>query len=200
MEFKAKQRVILASGSPRRKELLELLGIPFDVVVSNVKEDEISPELDRAVYARTLAYNKAYAVAEQNTDAVVIGADTIVVLGEYIFPKPRNEHEAKEFLQQLSGQTHTVVTGVAIIVRGETYLFADETDVTFYELDDDLINMYIATGDPMDKAGAYGIQSGGALFVQSIDGDFYSVMGLPISALTKHLRKLGIISVQGGDA
>ena len=185
MIFKSEKPIILASGSPRRKELLELLGVPFEIVVSNVPENEPSSELSSVEYAQSLAITKTVTVAENYPDAVVIGADTIVALDKHIFPKPENNEEAKKFLRRLSGRTHSVITSVAISVAGKTYTFTDETKVTFIELDDALIDMYVASGDSLDKAGAYGIQSGGALFVEEIVGDYYSVMGLPISALNK---------------
>lgn len=198
MKFTTDQSIILASGSPRRKELFELLGVPFEIVTSNVSEEGLSSDMEFVEYAQSLAITKAMSVAERYPDAVVIGADTIVGLGKRIFLKPQNDAEAKVFLKELSGKTHSVVTGVAISVKGRTYTFADETKVTFMELDDALIDAYVASGDPFDKAGAYGIQSGGALFVEEIKGDYYSVMGLPIAALTRHLRMLGVITLEGG--
>lgn len=200
MEFNAERRIILASGSPRRKELLTMVGVPFDVVTSEILEDDYIEGTGVSVYAKTLAYNKAFAVAGNYPDAVVIGADTVVAIGDYIYPKPQNEQEAKKFLKELSGKTHTVITGVTIIMDGDAYRFANPTSVTFYDLDDSLIDKYIASGDPFDKAGAYGIQTAGALFVEKIVGDYYSVVGLPISLVTKHLRTLGIISLKDGAA
>lgn len=198
MKFKLNKRLILASGSPRRKELLDLLGVPFTVVKSDYPEHEYSGNWTPIEYAQSLAVSKSAVVAEEYPKAVVIGADTIVVLGERLFSKPVDALEAKQFLRALSGQTHSVITSVAIIVNGELFSFSNVTEVTFYELDDKFIDMSIATGDPMDKAGAYGIQSSGALFVEQISGDYYSVMGLPIAALTKKLVELEILSVVGG--
>ncbi|WP_438319128.1 Maf family protein [Sporosarcina sp. FA9] len=192
------KKLILASGSPRRKELLELLGVPFTVVKSDYPEDEYIGNGSPVEYAQSLASSKTVAVAEEHTGAVVIGADTIVVLGVRIFSKPIDAVEAKQFLRALSGQTHSVITSVAISVDGELITFSNDTKVTFYELEDDLIDMSVATGDPLDKAGAYGIQSSGALFVEQINGDYYSVMGLPIATLTKKLLELEILSVVGG--
>ena len=199
MQFKANKPIILASGSPRRSELFTMLGVSFDVVTSNAVENE--PELitkDFIEFAKSNAEIKASAVAKDYPNKVVIGADTIVGLGMRIFPKPKNKEEAKEFLKELSGQVHTVVTAVVVIENGELSTFANSTKVTFRELDDTLIDAYIASGDPLDKAGAYGIQSGGALFVEKIEGDYYSVVGLPIASLFEHLKALGIMSLKGG--
>lgn len=199
MEFVTNRSIILASESPRRQELLELLGIPFEVMVSNVLENEEEiGALSLAEYAKTLAVRKAEAAAKCNPKAAIIGADTIVGFEGEIFPKPRNSEEAKLFLQQLSGQTHSVVTAVAIAMAEEVVAFVHETEVSFYELEEELIDAYIATGDPLDKAGAYGIQSGGALFVKEIKGDYYSVMGLPIAILARQLQVLNILSLKGG--
>lgn len=198
MKFKTNKPIILASGSPRRKELLMMLGVDFDIVTSHA--DENNAELlttSFSEYALNNAMIKASAVAKDYRDAVVIGADTIVGLGKRIFPKPKNKEEAKAFLNELSGQTHTVTTAVVIIMNDEKFTFANETKVTFYELTNALIDIYIASGDSLDKAGAYGIQSGGALFVEAIEGDYYSVMGLPIAALFNLLETLGIVSLEG---
>lgn len=200
MKFETKRRIILASGSPRREELLQMIGVPFEVVPSNVPEDDYIEGIDMAEYAMSLAHNKAIAVAEQYQDAVVIGADTIVAFESQVFPKPKNNEEAKKFLQQLSGGTHSVITGVVISFEGNMYRFAERTYVTFHELDDDIIDAYIASGDPFDKAGGYGIQSAGALFVDKIVGDYYSVVGLPISLLTQNLRTLEVITLKDGAA
>lgn len=198
MKFKVNKKLILASGSPRRKELLDLLDVPFTVVNSNYPEHEYTGNESPVDYAQSLATSKSLSVAEEHSEAVVIGADTIVVLGERIFSKPVDALEAKQFLRALSGQTHSVITAVAILFDGELIAFSNVTKVTFYELTDDLIDVSVATGDPLDKAGAYGIQSSGALFVERINGDYYSVMGLPIAALTKKLLELEILSLIGG--
>lgn len=199
MNFNVKKNIILASESPRRKELLAMLGIPFDSVKSNVIENDASRTTTNLIhYAESLAIQKAEAVARSYPNAVIIGADTIVGLGTRVFPKPENNLEAKSFLQQLSGKTHSVITAVAIVDDGETHVFSEEVFVSFYELEDALIDAYVKTGDSLDKAGAYGIQTQGALFVKEIIGDYYAVMGLPIASLLRHLQTLGIIAVQGG--
>lgn len=199
MNIVANKPIILASESPRRQELLSMLGVPFEVTKSNVLENEEEiASLSLTEYAKVLAVRKAEAVAENHPEAAVIGADTIVGLETKILPKPRNTEEAKRFLQKLSGQTHVVVTAVAVATAGKVVAFAHETKVAFFELDDALIDAYIATGDPLDKAGAYGIQSGGAFFVKEIQGDYYAVMGLPIAMLRRQLQSLGILSLKGG--
>lgn len=199
MKFNVNKKIILASGSPRRKELLAMLNIPFEVVTSNIIENSEEMTTKNFVrYAESLAVKKAEAVAQLHPNTVVLGADTIVGLGTYIFTKPENEAEAKLFLQMLSGKTHSVVTSVAIIMDHEKYVFSDETKVTFYELEEALIDEYVKTGDPLDKAGGYGIQSLGALFIKEIQGDYYAVMGLPIASVLRHLRSLGVLSLQGG--
>ena len=199
MNFNVKKNIILASESPRRKEILSKLGIPFDSIKSDVIENDQSRTTTNLIhYAESLAIQKAEAVARSYPNAVILGADTIVGLGTRVFPKPENASEAKSFLQQLSGKTHSVITAVAIVDDGETHVFSEEVFVTFYELEDALIDAYVKTGDSLDKAGAYGIQTQGALFVKEITGDYYAVMGLPIASLLRHLQTLGILALQGG--
>ena len=199
MQFTVKKKIVLASESPRRKELFSMLNVPFAAVKSNVTENMEGMKAEDLIdYAKKLAVDKAEAVARHHTDAVVIGADTIVGSGLQVFPKPRDADEAKRFLMSLSGKTHSVVTAVAIVAEGIRDVFAVETEVVFHELDEALIDHYIATGDPLDKAGAYGIQSGGAFFVKELKGDYYAVMGLPIGKLTRHLRSHGVLSLEGG--
>lgn len=199
MQFTMKKKIVLASESPRRRELLAMLNVPFEAVKSNVTENmDGMMSKDLIGYAEGLASAKAEAVAHHHRDAVVIGADTIVGRGSRAFPKPRDAEEAKAFLTDLSGKAHSVITGVAIVAEGVRDVFSVETEVVFHELDDLLIDQYIATGDPLDKAGAYGIQSGGALFVKELKGDYYAVMGLPIAELTRRLRSHGVLSLEGG--
>lgn len=197
MKFMATKPVILASGSPRRKELLGLLGFPFEVIPSQVSENLAVGDMDRKQYVEALAKEKTMAVAQLHDSAIVIGSDTIVSLDGRIYPKPEDAEEAKRFLQELSNNTHTVTTGVGIYVNGEVVTFSVETDVTFRELDIALIDAYVASGDPMDKAGAYGIQTAGALFVDKIEGDYHAVVGLPIAELAARLQGLGLISIGG---
>lgn len=194
----AQRKVVLASQSPRRKELFAMLGIPFEVAESHVEENHEGVRHDFAHFVEELALKKALAVLQKQPQAVVIGADTIVIHKSTIFPKPRDKAEATSFLQQLSGRTHTVYTGVAIVYDDKQYVFSNATEVTFFDLDQQSIENYVASGDPLDKAGGYGIQTAGALFVKEITGDYYAVVGLPISALHYHLRTLGIYSTVEG--
>jgi len=183
--------LILASQSPRRKQLLSILGISFQIEFANIDESRLKNESPAELVAR-LSAEKAAKVAHRTDDVVVIGADTIVVLGEQILEKPATPEDAKEMLTSLSGKTHTVFTGVSVHVctsdssTDRRSGFVEKTLVTFGKLSDDQIDDYIASGSPFDKAGGYGIQDDrGALFVERIDGDFYNVMGLPIYRLNQ---------------
>ena len=199
MKFNIAKPVILASASPRREGILSLLGFPFTVIPSHVSEDIDMESDDFAAYARELAARKTTAVAKEYDDHIVIGADTIVVHEGKHYPKPESKEQAKAFLQELSGKTHAVITGVGISIGGTLRVFSVETAVTFRELDDVLLDAYVASGDPMDKAGGYGIQTAGALLVEKIEGDYFNVMGLPIAKLTEHLRRLALIALKDGD-
>ncbi|MBQ5335083.1 MAG: septum formation inhibitor Maf [Oscillospiraceae bacterium] len=185
-------KLILASASPRRKELLGRLGVPFEVIVSDC--DESLPDgipADQA--AELLAVRKAAAVAEEHPDAVVIGADTTVILDDLILGKPRDRAECCEMLRMLSGRQHKVVTGVAVFWDGRSASFSDETLVQFYPLTEAEISAYADTDEPYDKAGAYGIQGQGGLLVAGISGDYPNVVGLPVSRLVRQLRAFGLI-------
>ncbi|PED73442.1 septum formation inhibitor Maf [Bacillus pseudomycoides] len=182
------KKLILASGSPRRKELLELAGVPFEIVVSEI-EETIGAYSSPADIVMSLALQKASAVVEHHEDSVVLGADTIVTYESRILGKPKDESEAKEILQLLSGKTHEVYTGVALISKEKTVTFYERTEVMFWELTEEEIDAYIATKEPLDKAGSYGIQGKGSIFVQHIQGDYYSVVGLPIARLVRELKQ-----------
>lgn len=186
--------IILASQSPRRKELLELAGIKHRVIVSQVDEI-LDQDLDVAGQVQDLAIQKACAVAELYPQETVIGADTIVVLDGKILGKPKNEEDAFNTLKALSGRKHQVMTGIGIINKEKELLtsFVNITEVEFYYVTDEWILNYIKSGEPMDKAGSYGIQGKGFELVKSISGDYYSVMGLPIAALKRTLTHLGLI-------
>lgn len=186
--------IILASQSPRRKELLELAGIDHKVVVSDVDEF-LDADLDVAGQVQDLAIQKACAVAELHESETVIGADTIVVCDGKILGKPKNEDDAFNMLKNLSGRKHQVMTGVSIINKEKELLtsFVNITDVEFYYVTDEWILNYIKSGEPMDKAGSYGIQGKGFELVKSISGDYYSVMGLPIAQLKRTLNHLNLI-------
>lgn len=198
MKFTAVKPVVLASTSPRRKEILSLLGFPFTVVPSNVSEDLALENEDFEGYARQLAAMKTQAVANEERGSIVIGADTIVVHEGKLYSKPESKEQAQAFLKALSGKTHAVITGVGIFMDDQLRTFSVETKVTFRALDDKLINAYVESGDPMDKAGGYGIQTAGALLVEKIEGDYYNVMGLPIAKLTEHMRELAFMELEGG--
>ena len=183
--------IILASKSPRRKELFEKLNIPFEVITSEATE-EIDQSMAPDKIVVELSIRKAKAVAVQYPNRIVIGADTIVVCRNSILGKPTGRSHAKEMLTMLSDETHSVYTGVAIIHEQRVHAFYEKTDVTFWKLSHDEMEAYLDSDEPYDKAGAYGIQGMGACFVKSITGDFYAVMGLPISRLYRLLRKMGI--------
>jgi septum formation protein len=181
-------KIILASQSPRRKELLELLDLDFIVAKSEV--DEILDEtLKVHEMAMDLATQKAKDVAKFFNDSIVLGFDTIVVYQEHILGKPKNHEDAREMLKLLSGNKHQVITGASIYYHGDVEEFYASTDVVFYDITNEEIEAYIKSNEHLDKAGAYGIQGKAAKFVKEIDGDFYNVMGLPVSLLYQALKK-----------
>jgi septum formation protein len=184
------QNLILASSSPRRKELLENLQISFTILSSEVDES-FSPGLSPDEVVMELASRKAQAVFNDNPDAFVIGADTIVVANNEILGKPTNEEEAVAMLKLLSGAQHDVYTGVTIISPTSSTRFFEKTEVWFWELTDDEIRSYVKTGEPLDKAGAYGIQQLGSLLVKKIHGDYFAVGGLPVARTIRELKKAG---------
>ncbi len=186
-------RFILASKSPRRQELIGYILSDHEVIVSDVEEilpEGIAPEAVPAY----LAGIKAQAVAAEHPDDVVIGADTVVILDGDVLGKPKDQDDAFRMLRALSGKAHTVITGCAIIQNGEMTTFADHTRVEFYPLSDREILDYIATGEPFDKAGAYGIQGKGSVLVKRIEGDFFNVMGLPVARLKREMERVGALS------
>lgn len=183
--------IILASGSPRRKELMDRAGLDFIIRTADV--DETIPEgtpPHEAVMA--LALKKAEAVARDHQDKLVIGADTVVSIDGRILGKPSDKEDAHRMLSLLSGRVHRVFTGIALIKNGRVKSFFEETSVHFYELSDDEIRAYIATGEPMDKAGAYGIQGRGCTLVQRIEGDFFNVVGFPIAKVYREMRDFDV--------
>lgn len=189
--MRLKTDLVLASQSPRRKKLLEQLGLAFTVHASDVDE-VIDPALAPDAVVQALALDKVRAVAPAYPSALTLGADTIVVLDGDILGKPADAAEARAMLGRLSGRTHTVFTGLGLVhaPTGRTVTAAEATDVTFAELDPAEIGAYVDTGAPLDKAGAYGIQDDyGAVFVSRIDGDFYNVVGLPLHRLYRVLRE-----------
>ena len=187
-------KLILASASPRRRELLEMLHVENLEIHPAKGEEKPHPELMPDALVKELASCKAAEVAAAwaSPEDIVIGADTVVVLDGRVLGKPRDEADAAAMLRALSGRTHTVYTGVAVERGGERRLHAERTDVRFRTLTDAEIAAYIATGEPMDKAGAYGAQGYASLFVEHLDGDFFNVMGLPLCALGKLLKDLDV--------
>ena len=181
--------VILASSSPRRRELLSLIGVPHEVLPSNIDETYLPGEVPNT-HAERLAREKTAVV--DRSDAVIIGSDTIVVVDGDVLGKPRDETQAAEMLRRLSGRSHVVMTGVAVRWRGRIASGVEEVGVTFRSLGDDDIERYIATREPMDKAGAYGIQGYGATIVSRVDGDYFAVMGLALGRLVALFRRLGL--------
>ena len=187
----ATPRVVLASSSPRRRELLTLVGIRHEVDPADIDESYFPGERP-AQHAERLAREKAAVVAARAADAVTIAADTIVVVDGDVLGKPRDAVHAASMLRRLSGREHTVVTAVAAVWRGRTASAVEEVAVTFRALTEREIDAYIATREPMDKAGAYGIQGYGATIMQRIDGDFFAVMGLSLVRLVRLLGRQGV--------
>ncbi len=181
-------QLILASASPRRKELLGLYGIPFTVRAADIDEtmDPDKPPFDEVA---RLSREKALAVPREPED-VVVAADTIVVCDGIVLGKPRDEAQAIEMLSLLSGRAHQVMTGCTVLRGQKDETFTEVTDIHFRPLSPGEIRRYVATGEPMDKAGAYGIQGGAALFCQRMEGDYYNVMGLPVCALGQVLKQI----------
>ena len=184
-------RVVLASSSPRRHDLLELIGIKHEVIPANIDESVRGRE-SPAKHAERLAREKARVIAGRDPKCVAIAADTIVLIDKKILGKPANSVDAGSMIRLLSGRVHTVVTAVAVARVKEIVSAVEKVSVTFRELTDDEIDAYIATGEPMDKAGAYGIQGFGATIVERIDGDYFAVMGLPIVRLVSLLAEVGV--------
>lgn len=182
------EKIILASSSPRRKELLAQLGLPFEVITKNVDET-LNDQGSLRDEIEALSFKKALAVFSEHKDAIVIGADTLVTIDGLRLGKPKNEDEAKDMLKRLSGKTHDVITAVSIISPKSSETFSTVSMVTFYPLSDQEISGYIKTGEPMDKAGAYAIQGIGARYIKGIVGDYYAIMGLPIAEVYHRIIK-----------
>ena len=185
--------MILASASPRRRQLLEEAGVAFRAVAARIDERAVHAD-DPQELVRLLAQAKACAVAAQeDAREPVIGSDTVVVADGRVLGKPADTEDARATLHMLSGRTHEVMTGVCIwLPDGRERTFVERVRVTFYELSDTEIDAYVASGEPMDKAGSYGIQGKGRLLVRGIEGDYYAVVGLPIARLVRELRALGL--------
>lgn len=180
--------IILASASPRRKELLSELQLPFEVIPACTEEVfDVRVSIPKAI--EKIAYKKAEEVFLQHPTAIVIGCDTMVCLDDVVLGKPRNQEDAYRMLRLLSGKTHQVISGVAILQEGHTEVFHQVTEVTFYELDEAMIDMYVRSEEPYDKAGAYGIQGLGKLLVSAIHGDYFNVVGFPIAKVYRVLKE-----------
>jgi septum formation protein len=184
-------RVVLASSSPRRRELLKLVGIEHEVRPSNIDET-IHPGETPHGHAERLAREKATAIADAKSNTITIAADTIVVVDGEVLGKPADATDAKRMLRMLGGREHIVLTAVAVCRGGQLRSSVEEVGVRFRELDDDEIEDYVATGEPMDKAGAYGIQGFGATIVERVEGDYFAVMGLPLVRLVALLEEVGV--------
>ena len=182
-------KVILASASPRRKEILQNTKLNFDIQKSDIEEVILENESPEDMVVR-LAYEKAYDVAQKNKDKLVIGADTIVALDNEVLGKPKDQNEAYQMIKRLSNKTHKVITGISLINLKENKIIKDYvvSFVTFKDLSEDSIKDYINTNESLDKAGAYGIQGYGALLVDNIQGDYFNIVGLPISKLSDLLK------------
>ncbi len=181
------KKIILASKSPRRIELMECLNIPFEIHSADVDET-INPDLKIETEIMRLAQQKAQAVLDFHPDSVVIGADTLVVHNNQALGKPIDRQNAKDMLKTLSGTTHQVITGVCLLSNNQCETFYHSSDVVVYELSEKEIDDYIDTNEPMDKAGSYAIQGLGRLFVKEIHGDFFSIMGFPVSIIHRKLN------------
>lgn len=183
------KKLILASKSPRRKELLELLGFDFDIITTEVNES-VSENLSPEELVKTLAYQKAIGVFESYPDNVVLGSDTIVVVDNEILGKPKNQQEAKEMILKMKNREHQVITGVAILSKEENVIFSNTSVVHFNDIEEEEINKYILTSEPYDKAGGYAIQGWAARYISAIEGNYYTIMGLPLDKVFETVNKM----------
>ena len=175
-----REKLVLASGSARRAEILERAGWPHEIIVAGIDET-VLPNEEAAAYVQRLARTKAETVASRLSEGMVLGADTTVVVADQILGQPVDEADARRMLRLLNAKWHDVLTGVAVVrVGGETRVAYEKTRVRFAEMSDTEIDWYIATGEPFGKAGAYGIQGKASLFIEEIEGDYFNIMGLPI--------------------
>ena len=185
------KKIILASGSPRRKDLLTDAGIKFDIDISEYEED-MTLDLSPYELAKYLSLGKAKTVAERHKNAIIVAADTFVVLGEEVLGKPHTEEKAKEMLNKLSGQAHSIMTGFAIIDTGTGKIIseAQESKLYFREIVPEEIDEYIASGEPMDKAGAYAALGGAGKCIEKIEGDFTNILGIPMKLFLEKLEQI----------
>lgn len=186
------RKYILASNSPRRRQLMEMLGVGFETIISAV-EETIDTQLSEEELVMDLAFQKANDIFQTHKDDVVLGFDTMVYSEGEALGKPKNAEDAKRMLKKLSGKTHVVVTGCAIITKEMSKSFHEASEVTFYPMTDEEIDQYVASKEPFDKAGAYAVQGLGSKFVKSIHGDFYTVMGMPVARLYHELKSMDLI-------
>jgi septum formation protein len=184
------KKIILASQSPRRKQLLEQIGLKFEIDSSNYEED-MTLKMEPRKLAEHLSLGKAEDVAQRHKDSIIISADTIVAVDNEVFGKPKTPARAKYMLKKFSGKAHSVITGFTIIDTGTNKQITKsvETKVYFKNLSEQEIDLYVATGEPLDKGGGYAIQGKAALFVEKIEGDYFNIVGLPILVLTEELKK-----------
>ncbi|WP_339288329.1 nucleoside triphosphate pyrophosphatase [Ureibacillus sp. FSL K6-0786] len=195
MKFRTSHQLVLASASPRRKELFAKLGVPFEIMASSVEETSVQAR-DFKDYVQKVALLKTQDVASHCPGKTIIGADTIVVFNDELLHKPKTKEEAIRHLEKLSSNRHQVMTAVAIITKDrQAESFVEVTDVYFKNLPKPMIEMYVQTNDPFDKAGGYGIQTAGALFIDRIEGDYNTVVGLPIASLFEKMVELKIIEL-----
>lgn len=181
-------KIVLASASPRRAEILRSVGWPFETLPQDIDETRRASE-EAAAYVQRLARTKAEAAAQSRPDALIVGADTTVLIGEEILEKPQNHDDARRMLRQLSGQWHQVLTGVAIVGPSETRIACATTEVKFAAMRAEEIDWYVSSCEPMDKAGAYAIQGPGSRFIEGIRGEYFNVVGLPVRLLYEMVRK-----------
>ena len=192
------RRIILASASPRRRELLERAGVKFEVIPASGDENRTSDDPKEAVaqLARDTAVSVKATVEDAEEGTVIIGSDTVVVFQNMILGKPHDQEDAADTLKKLQGNTHQVYTGVSVLEKKngpwQEHAFYESTDVTFYPVSDEEIREYVATGEPMDKAGSYGIQGFFGIYVKGINGDYNNVVGLPAARLFYEMKKSGI--------
>lgn len=195
MKFTTNHHIVLASSSPRRKELFEKLGIPFEIITSDVEEKSVTATFIQQ-YVQEVALLKGRDVAKKAKGKTIISADTIVAFQNKLLHKPKTAEEAINHLKKLSNNQHSVLTGVALIMPdGTEETFYEETIVYFKKLPKQLIDAYVKTNDPYDKAGGYGIQTSGMLFVDRIEGDYNNVVGLPVASLFEKLVARNIINL-----
>lgn len=186
-------KLILASGSPRRAEILHSVGWEFEKHVADIDETELDGE-SPADYVQRLAREKAEAVAVKYSDSIVLGADTTVVIDDLIIGKPKDLDDARRMLKLLSGRTHEVLTGVALVKKGKVCVGLQNTKVKFSEMNDTEIDFLVENGEPLDKAGAYAVQAQAALFIEEIEGDYWNVVGLPVNLVYRLLQSMVIFN------